>query len=79
MKSGSFPGGPVVKNLLAVQGMRVWFLVRELRSYMPQSNGRHKHWAQAQTLESLSTIMKDPVRHNYCKTQCNQINIYIYI
>ena len=36
--SKDFPGGPGVKNHLAMQGTWVWTLVRELRSYMPWSN-----------------------------------------
>ena len=33
-----FPGGPVVKNLLAIQGTPVQSLVGELRSHMPWGN-----------------------------------------
>ena len=33
-----FPGSPVVKICLAMQGIRVQFLVGELRLHMPQSN-----------------------------------------
>ena len=36
MPVGDFPGGPVVKTLLPVQGAPVQFLVGELRSHMPR-------------------------------------------
>ena len=35
-----FPGGPVVKNGLPLQGVQVGFLVRELRSHMVQPNAK---------------------------------------
>ena len=35
MKYRDFPGGPVVKNRLTMQGTQVRSLVRELRSHMP--------------------------------------------
>ena len=33
---GDFPGGPMVKNHLAMQGVQVQSLVRELRSHTEQ-------------------------------------------
>ena len=35
---GDFPGGQEVKNMPSKAGTRVQFLVRELRSHMPQGN-----------------------------------------
>ena len=37
-QDGDFPGGSVVKNRLAMLGMRVPSLGEELRFHMPQSN-----------------------------------------
>ena len=42
MRYRDFPGGPVVKILLPLQGVRVHSLVRELRSCMPHSASKKK-------------------------------------
>ena len=38
-----FPGGPVVKTMLPLQGGRVQSLVRELRSHKPQGKATPPH------------------------------------
>ena len=37
-RNWDFPGGPVVENLLEMQGPRVWSLVQELGFHMLQGN-----------------------------------------
>ena len=51
-KVGDFPAGPVTKNRLAVQGVQIWFLVRERRSHMQGASKptHHSYWAQAPQL-----------------------------
>ena len=73
--SRDFPGGPVVKNPLAMQGMQVRSLVRELRSHMPQATKaytpqleRSPHGA---TIDPITKSLRDTA-----KTQCSQINKY---
>ena len=39
---GDFPGGPVIRTLLPLLGVRVQSLVRELRSCIPCSYGLNK-------------------------------------
>ena len=39
---GNFPGGPVVKTVLPMQGAWVQSLVRELRSHMLHSTAKKK-------------------------------------
>ena len=38
----NFPGSPVVKTQLPLQGTRIWSLVRELRSHVPCKHNKQK-------------------------------------
>ena len=54
-----FPGGPVVKNPLPMQGTRVRSLVGELRSHMPWGN-----YAHAPQLLSMEATTREPACRN---------------
>ena len=47
-----FPGGPMVKILLPMQGMQVQSLAGELRSHMLHSAATHTHKKQQQRHEN---------------------------
>ena len=40
LPSGEFPGGPVVKTVLPLQGARAWSLGEELSSHMPRGTAK---------------------------------------
>ena len=59
---GNFPGGPVVKIYLLMQGVQIPFLVGKLRSHMPQGQ-KTKNRSNIVT-NSIKTFKNGPHKKN---------------
>ena len=82
MNMWDFPGSPVVKTAIPLQGIRVWSLVGELRSHMPRGLAKKQkkthHHQQKKNTQNKTKTNKPPPKTKTKKMNMNKI-ICLYL